>query len=225
MFDRYTERARRVIFFARYEASQFGSSGIEIGHLLLGLMRENRNIFQRFVPRASIPDIRREIELRMPPGAGKVSTSIDLPLTNECKRVLAYAFEESERLNHRHIGTEHLLLGMLREDHVASEVLRQQGLEIESIREALSRSVIDEGATALPTRVWVPDSATALRIAEAVLIPIVGGEQVEKGRPFGAELRGDTWFVRSTREDGKSGVLSVVIMKDGRIAFAGQSDG
>ena len=120
MFERYTERARRVIFFARYEASQFGSTTIETEHLLLGLIREDKNLTNRFLRNhSSIESIRKEIEGRTTIRE-KVSTSIDLPLSNECKRILAYAAEEAERLNHRHIGTEHLLLGILREEKCCS---------------------------------------------------------------------------------------------------------
>src|SRR2546421_7642590 len=103
MFERYTERARRVIFFARYEASQFGSTTIETEHLLLGLIREDRNLASRFLRNHPFEGIRKEIEHRSMIRE-KVSTSIDLPLSNECKRILAYAAEEMERLNHRHIG-------------------------------------------------------------------------------------------------------------------------
>src|SRR5262245_61622891 len=114
MFERYTERARRVIFFGRYEASQFGSSVIEAEHLLLGLIREDKNLTSRFLNHSSsVENIRKEIEGRAVIRE-KVSTSIDLPLSNECKRILAYANEEAEQLHHRHIGTEHLLLGILR---------------------------------------------------------------------------------------------------------------
>jgi hypothetical protein len=70
----------------------------------------------------------------------KVSTSIDLPLSNECKRILAYANEESEQLNSRYIGTEHLLLGILREEKcLAREILSTRGLRLETIREELAR--------------------------------------------------------------------------------------
>src|SRR5712691_2146191 len=144
MFERYTERARRVIFFARYEASQFGSTTIETEHLLLGLIREDKNLTNRFLRNhSSIESIRKEIEGRTTIRE-KVSTSIDLPLSNECKRILAYAAEEAERLNHRHIGTEHLLLGILREEKcVASEILHERGLRLNAIREELARSVVD----------------------------------------------------------------------------------
>ena len=107
MFERYTEKARRVIFFARYEASQFGSPFIETEHLLLGLLREDKALTNRFLrSHASIESIRKQIEGRTPIRE-KVSTSVDLPLSQECKRVLAYAAEEAERLTHKHIGTEH----------------------------------------------------------------------------------------------------------------------
>src|SRR3954469_15539701 len=144
MFERYTERARRVIFFARYEASQFGSTTIETEHLLLGLIREDKNLTNRFLRNhSSIESIRKEIEGRTTIRE-KVSTSIDLPLSNECKRILAYAAEEAERLNHRHIGTEHLLLGILREEKcVAAEILQERGLRLNTIREELSRAVVD----------------------------------------------------------------------------------
>src|ERR1051326_5471405 len=144
MFERYTERARRVIFFARYEASQFGSTTIETEHLLLGLIREDKNLTNRFLRNhSSIERIRKEIEGRTTIRE-KVSTSIDLPLSNECKRILAYAAEEAERLNHRHIGTEHLLLGILREEKcVAAEILHERGLRLNAIREELARSVVD----------------------------------------------------------------------------------
>src|SRR2546422_6116763 len=101
MFERYTEKARRVIFFARYEASQFGSPYIETEHLLLGLLREDKTLTNRFLrSHASIESIRKQVEGRTP-SREKVSTSVDLPLSQECKRVLAYAAEEAERLANR----------------------------------------------------------------------------------------------------------------------------
>ena len=116
MFERYTERARRVLFFARYEATQLGSTSIETEHLLLGLVREDRGLLSRFVSNAaSIDSIRKEIEGRV--GLRPyVSTSIDLPMSEECQRILAYATEEAERLRAHEVRTEHLLLGILREE-------------------------------------------------------------------------------------------------------------
>ncbi len=141
MFEKYTEKARRVIFFARYEASQFGSSYIETEHLLLGLIREDKNLTNRFFPKAnaSIDSIRKEIEGRTLIRE-KVSTSVDLPFSDESKRALNAAAEESDRLQHKHIGTEHILLGLLREEKsVAAEILRERGLRLGMVREELGR--------------------------------------------------------------------------------------
>ena len=96
MFERYTERARRVIFFARYEASQLGSNSIETEHLLLGLIREGKGLTSRIFSKShlSMESIRKEIEGRAL-YRDKVSTSVDIPLSSESKRVLGYASEEA----------------------------------------------------------------------------------------------------------------------------------
>jgi len=141
MFERFTEKARRVIFFARYEASQFGTAAIEPEHLLLGLMREDRTLTARFLVRAkdSAESIRKEVEWRAPPLREKISTSVELPLAEETKRVLQYAHEESSRLQHRHIGTEHLLLGLLREERsMAAGILYERGLRLNAVREEVA---------------------------------------------------------------------------------------
>src|SRR6202022_1211346 len=141
MFERYTEKARRVIFFARYEASQFGSPYIETEHLLLGLLREDKALTNRFLrSHASVESIRKQIEGHTTIRE-KVATSVDLPLSNECKRVLTYAAEEAERLSHKHIGTDHLLLGLLRDEKCfAAEILHERGLRLPTIREELART-------------------------------------------------------------------------------------
>jgi len=141
MFERYTEKARRTIFFARYEASQFGSPYIEPEHLLLGLIREDNALAKRLRrSRASAEAIRKQIEARTPVRK-KISTSVDMPLSEECKRVLQFAAEEAERLSHKHIGTEHLLLGLLRQEKsLAAEMLHQYGLHLAAIREEVART-------------------------------------------------------------------------------------
>ncbi|MCX6630409.1 MAG: AAA family ATPase, partial [Candidatus Solibacter sp.] len=151
MFERYTEKARRVIFFARYEASQFGSPYIETEHLLLGLLREDKALANRFLrSHAAVESIRKQIEGHTTIRE-KVSTSVDLPLSHECKRVLAYGAEEAERLGHKHIGTEHLLLGLLREEKCfAAEILHERGLRLSTIREELARSQSEKVASARP---------------------------------------------------------------------------
>src|SRR6266851_3340497 len=98
MFEKYTEKARRAIFFARYEASQFGVPFIDTEHLLLGLVREDRPLTQRLLPGRPEDDIRAAIEKRGGPRE-KIPVSADLPLSNQSRRVLAYAAEESETLS------------------------------------------------------------------------------------------------------------------------------
>jgi ATP-dependent Clp protease ATP-binding subunit ClpA len=139
MFERYTEKARRVIFFARFEASQFGGSQIEPEHILLGMIREDRRLINRFFPgrKIDIGMIRRMIEEKAP---SRCAASIDLPLSDEAKLMLGYAAEESEMLRNRHIGTEHLLLGLLRVgDSLAAKILLELGLQISEVRAAIAR--------------------------------------------------------------------------------------
>ncbi len=146
MFERYTEPARRVIFFARYEASQLGSSYLETEHLLLGLLRQDKQLVRRFLQSAAaVAAIRKRIEGHTTV-MEKISTSVDLPLSLQTKRVLAYASEEAERLNQRHVGTEHFLLGLLREDNcLAAEILRERGLSLSSVRQELRTSPVPDG--------------------------------------------------------------------------------
>ena len=137
MFERYTERARRVLFFARYEASQLGSISIETEHLLLGLIREGKGLTSRIFQRShlSLDSIRKDIEGRTV-FREKVSTSVEIPFSGETKRVLQYAAEEADRLLHNYIGTEHLLLGLLREERsVAAGILMEKGMRLHAVRE------------------------------------------------------------------------------------------
>jgi ATP-dependent Clp protease ATP-binding subunit ClpC len=138
MFERYTEKARRVIFFARYEASQFGSPYIETEHVLLGVLREDKGLTSRFL-RSRAESIRKQIEANTTVRE-MISTSVDMPISDECKRVLAYAGEEAERLGHKHIGTEHLLLGLLREEKCfAAQILQECSVQLAAVREELAR--------------------------------------------------------------------------------------
>ncbi len=137
MFERYTERARRVLFFARYEATQLGSTSIETEHLLLGLIREGKGLTSRIFARShlSLESIRKEIEGRTV-FREKVSTSVDIPFSPDTKRVLQFSSEEADRLLHTYIGTEHLLLGLLREEQcVASSILYDKGMRLASVRD------------------------------------------------------------------------------------------
>jgi ATP-dependent Clp protease ATP-binding subunit ClpC len=146
MFERYDESARRVLFFARFEASQVGMMSIETEHLLLGLLREGKGLTARLLstpplsPEAIRGGVERRIELRDP-----VSTSIEIPFSEDTRRVLLRAVEEADALGSHSIRPEHLLLGILREEKsLAATVLLALGANIRTLREAIAS---DKGGT------------------------------------------------------------------------------
>ncbi len=139
VLERCTEKARRTIFFARYEAGELGSPTIETEHLLLGLLRENRALTKRFLrSRALVESVRKQISEHAVMGE-KIPTSVDLPLSAESKRALAYAVEEAGGLDCKYIGAEHLLLGLLRVGKCfAAQVLRARGVKLKEVRAELA---------------------------------------------------------------------------------------
>ena len=152
MFERYTEGARRVIFFARYEASQYGCEHIEAEHILLGLFRQDKELVRSYCKDLSVDDVRRLVDVHAPTRP-PTSTSIDLPLSDPSKRVLAYAAEEAERLAHKNIATKHLLLGLLREEKShAAEILRGCGLRLDALREEVARPKVGPPIPTSPLR-------------------------------------------------------------------------
>jgi hypothetical protein len=140
MFERYTEKARRVVFFARYEASHYGSPYIETEHLLLGMMREELPLLRMLLGQGDIAGkIRAEIEEQIT-RRERISTSVEMPLTAECKKAFNLASEEAQRLAHRHIGSEHVLLGLLRvEGSLAARLLQAMGLKADAVREKIAK--------------------------------------------------------------------------------------
>lgn len=180
MFERYTEKARRVIFFGRYEASQFGARCIETEHLLLGLLREDKSLTNRFLHEPTpVENIRKQIEANTLLGE-KVSTSVDMPLSDESRRVLGYAAEEAELLLHQHIGTEHLLLGLLREEGCfAAQILNQHGVHFAVVREELARALQEAEASQPREFVLLSEYSQYLtRMArEERLLPLIGREK------------------------------------------------
>ena len=165
MFERYTERSRRVIFFARYEALQYGSQVIAPEHILLGLMREDKNLSARFFPfngTLTVDTIRRDVEQRIVLKE-RIPQSSELHLAPLTKRILFYANEESRQLKNRHIGPEHLLLGLVREERsVAAEILFGYGLQLRDVRDEMSRQAAVPGVFA-PT---ASDTAKSPGLAE-----------------------------------------------------------
>jgi ATP-dependent Clp protease ATP-binding subunit ClpC len=142
MFERYTERSRRVIFFARYEALQYGSPVISPEHVLLGLLREDKSLSARYFPYTPTitPDkIRRDVEERIVV-RDRMPQSSELHLSADTKRVLVIANEESRILKQRTVAPEHILLGIIRHStSVAAEVLSGYGMRPQDVRDQLMR--------------------------------------------------------------------------------------
>ncbi|MCB8932267.1 MAG: ATP-dependent Clp protease ATP-binding subunit [Chthonomonadaceae bacterium] len=135
MWQRFTERARKVVFYAQEEAQKFGEGYVSTEHLLLGLVRESDSVAARVLEKlgVSLNKIRAEVEKQLPRGDARPSQ--DMTLTPRAKRVIDLAYDEARNLNNNYIGTEHLLLGLIREgDGLAGRVLAKLGVELERAR-------------------------------------------------------------------------------------------
>lgn len=135
MWQRFTERARRVVFFAQEEAGRLGENYVSTEHLLLGLVKENDSVAARILDRigVSLGRIRSEIERQVARGDSRMGP--DMQLTPRAKRVIDLAYDEARQLGNNYIGTEHLLLGLIREgEGLAGRVLAKLGVDLERTR-------------------------------------------------------------------------------------------
>ena len=140
MWQRFTERARSVVFYAQEEAGNLGENYVSTEHLLLGLVRENDSVAARILDRLgiSLRRIRSEIERQVVRGESRVGQ--DMQLTPRAKRVIDLSYDEARALDNNYIGTEHLLLGLIREgDGVAGKVLTLLGADFEQTRQEIIR--------------------------------------------------------------------------------------
>ena len=137
MFERYTEKARRAIFFARYEASQYGSPKIEPEHLLLGVLREEGRLAARLFPApGEMEALRKEIEAQLTIGP-RISTSVEMPLSQDSKQTLNLAAQSAKSLGHRHVHGFHLIIGMLRvEKSTAARLLKAHSVDEKKLEAA-----------------------------------------------------------------------------------------
>ena len=164
-FDRFTKRARHVLVLAQEEAQRFQQSSIGTEHLLLGLLREGEGVASQVLSNLGIEveQARHAVEAII--GRGKRIVLGELGLTPRAKKVIALALDEARRLNHRFIGTEHLLLGLIREgEGVAADVLKGFGLQLEQVRTETLRVLRQhqQGQEEAPTIPPVPSEATTL---------------------------------------------------------------
>ena len=145
MWQRFTERARKVVFYAQEEAQTFGDGYVSTEHLLLGLVRETDSTAVRALELMGIScsRIRAEVEKRLP--RGDDGHSQDMSLSPRAKRVIDLAYDEARSLNNNYIGTEHLLLGLVREDDgLARRVLNKLGVKLDVARRTVMRLQDDD---------------------------------------------------------------------------------
>jgi ATP-dependent Clp protease ATP-binding subunit ClpC len=143
MFERFTERARRVPVFAQQEARALGADAIGTEHVLLGLLREENGLAARILTSLGVTiDAVREQAAELEKPGGSPSTGGQLPFTPETKKVLELSLREALALGHNHIGTEHVLLGLVREDESAgAKILHGFGIDSDALRSAVGASL------------------------------------------------------------------------------------
>ncbi len=137
MFERFTDRARKVMALATQEAQRFNHEYVGTEHILLGLVQEGTGVGANVLKNLGVDlqKVRMEVE-RLAKSGPEMVTMGKLPQTPRAKKVIEYAIEEARNLDHNYVGTEHLLLGLLREgEGVAAQVLMNMGLKLDEVRE------------------------------------------------------------------------------------------
>jgi ATP-dependent Clp protease ATP-binding subunit ClpC len=146
VFERFTDRARRVIILAREEALRLDHNYIGTEHILLGLLREGEGVAARALESlgVSLLDVRNQVEEII--GRGTIVPSDHIPFTPRAKKVLELSFRESRLLKDEHIGTEHILLGLVREgEGVAAQILVHLGADLPRVRQQVIQLLSYEG--------------------------------------------------------------------------------
>ncbi len=189
-FDKFTERARRVLSLAQEEAQRFNHNYIGTEHLLLGLVREGDGLAAKVLANLGVElnKVRSAVEFII--GRGDRPTSGEVGLTPRAKKVIELAVDEARRLNHHYIGTEHLLLGLVREgEGIAAGVLESLGVNLEKVRAETTRILSQSGpqahaqarsSTRTPTVDQLGMDLTALAKADK-LDPVIGrSKEIER---------------------------------------------
>ena len=142
MFERYTENARRTIFFARYEAGLYGSPHIETQHLLAGLLRADRLLARSLLQRPGAGEsIRKELRTKGT-GRERIPNTVEIPLSGECRYVLRFAAKAAAKLRHHHVDNIHLLLGILRQEGcLAARILRDHGVQNDALKKIIEKHI------------------------------------------------------------------------------------
>ncbi len=182
-FDKFTGDARRALQYAQEEAQRLKHSYLGTEHLLLGLLRQRRGAHATALADAGVDVDRARSTVESIVGGGGTLATGEVGLTPGAKRVIELAVDEARRLNHTYIGTEHLLLGLLREgEGVAAASLRSLGVSPDSIRAHIIRDIALDPSLATGHRIE--------RAARTVLRPL---ERLRRARPRGEERTTDPW--------------------------------
>src|SRR5437773_2073411 len=159
-FDRFNDRAKRVLALAQDEAIRFNHNYIGVEHLVLGLIREGEGVAARVLDSLGVDlsKARTAVELKM--GRGTTTTApSDITLSPRTKKVIELGIDEARKLGHGHVGTEHILLGIVREGgSIGAEVLKSLGLELEKVRHQVIATLGQQAAA---------DSGTAAAVAQS----------------------------------------------------------
>jgi ATP-dependent Clp protease ATP-binding subunit ClpC len=211
MFERLTDRARKVMALANQEAQRFNHEYIGTEHILLGLVKEGSGVGANVLKNLDIDlrKVRLEVEKLVKSGPEMVTMG-KLPQTPRAKKVIEYAIEEARNLNHNYVGTEHLLLGLLREhDGVAAQVLMNLGLKLEEVREEVLNLL---GAGADQERDEAPQQPSEPQSQEPG--PAEGAGPARRGKSKTPALDS---FGRDLTELAKNGELDPVIGREHEI--------
>ena len=185
-FDKFTERARKVLRLAQEEAQRFNHNYIGTEHLLLGLVREGEGVAARVLNNFGVDlnNVRSSVESII--GRGDRIVLGEIGLTPRAKKVIELSVDEARRLNHHYIGTEHLLLGLIREgEGIAAGVLQSLGLSLEKVRtqtiQVLSQSSGPHFSSTPPAPAWAQANMSARETYPAPFTPLhITSEAAEK---------------------------------------------
>ncbi|MFH1994413.1 MAG: Clp protease N-terminal domain-containing protein, partial [Nitrospinota bacterium] len=145
MFDRFTERARRVVVLAREEAERFNHEYLGTEHLLLGIVKEGGGVAVSVIQRLGVDldYVKNEFDRRYPVVSNMIVAG-DIPFTTMARKVLEFAIEDAKDLGHNYVGTEHLLLGLMRgEDSLAYRILNGCGLTYQGVRKEVTAVLLE----------------------------------------------------------------------------------
>jgi hypothetical protein len=210
MYDRFTDRARKVMQLANQEAKRFNHEYIGTEHILLGLLQEGSGVAVNVLKNLGfdLRKIRLEVEKIAQSGPDMV-TMAKLPQTPRARNVIGYAIEEASNLEHNHLGTEHLLLGLLREQEgLAGQVLLNLGLKLEEVREKLRKYPgYERGGVPDPIdpswlEKWNEGAATKPPVGEAIQEQVPGPRAADQD--LSRRLPEPTWRIEDDREEVQS---------------------